>query len=553
MAERIDLSLQVEIYEPRDFSRPGPAGCNMCGGIVSESLVQELAAEGINLPDTVVRRGIDSYVLHTDEGRVRIETPLQEKRIAAVYRGVGPRGSRNTEWRSFDGHLLEMAVAKGAKRIAKRVDGVGRENGRPWIRAAGGECQSCDLLVVAAGLNSGVLKLFECHEPVYRAPHTTKTHVCEFDLGEEAVLRYFGNAVHIFLLDIPRIEFAAMIPKGDYLTVCLLGHDIDRDLLASFMRTPAVRGCFPPGWEIPDQHCRCSPRMYVRPAGPSFADRMVFVGDCGVTRLYKDGIGAAYRTAKAAARTAVFSGVSSDDFRRHYWPTCRAISRDNRIGEGMFAFTRMMQRRRCARRGVLGMVLAEQRRAGPVRRMSTVLWDMFTGSAPYGEVFLRTLHPLFLLRLFGNTGAGISTLCRRPVFLETSVGDGMLGKTYRDGEAIVRESEEGNCMFVIQTGEVEVVTRREGKEVRLAVLGEGDFFGEMALVTREVRSATVRARGPVRVLTVDRKRFLSRISQDPSLAMRVVEKMSHRIREMNEELSRVRNERKQPDTDAKRG
>jgi len=50
MAERIGISLEVDIFEPRDFSQPGPLGCNMCGGIVSESMVQLLSTEGINLP-----------------------------------------------------------------------------------------------------------------------------------------------------------------------------------------------------------------------------------------------------------------------------------------------------------------------------------------------------------------------------------------------------------------------------------------------------------------------------------------------------------------------
>ena len=50
MASRVGLRVQVDIYEPRDFSRQGPPGCNMCAGIISESLVQILAAEGINLP-----------------------------------------------------------------------------------------------------------------------------------------------------------------------------------------------------------------------------------------------------------------------------------------------------------------------------------------------------------------------------------------------------------------------------------------------------------------------------------------------------------------------
>ena len=118
---------------------------------------------------------------------------------------------------------------------------------------------------------------------------------------------------------------------------------------------------------------------------------------------------------------------------------------------------------------------------------------------------------------------------------------GGLGKIYRDGEVIVRQGEAGDCMFVIQAGEVEVF-REDGRqrEVRLAVLREKDFFGEMALFDREVRSATVRALAEARVLTVDRKSFLRRVHEDPSLAFRVVEQMSHRIRELDAELTRLK-------------
>src|SRR5574341_428846 len=102
MAQRVGLSLHVDIYEPRDFTVPGPAGCNMCAGIISENLVQNLASEGIVLPPTVVRRGIDAYSIHMDVGSARLDAPRYEKRIAAVYRGIGPRGTQLVE-RSFDG------------------------------------------------------------------------------------------------------------------------------------------------------------------------------------------------------------------------------------------------------------------------------------------------------------------------------------------------------------------------------------------------------------------------------------------------------------------
>ncbi len=116
---------------------------------------------------------------------------------------------------------------------------------------------------------------------------------------------------------------------------------------------------------------------------------------------------------------------------------------------------------------------------------------------------------------------------------------GGLGKVYRDGEEIVRQGETGDCMYVIQTGQAEAIQGKEGKEVRLAVLGEGDVFGEMALFERMPRSATVRALGAVRVLTIDKKTFLRQVHEDPSLAFRILQKMSYRIRELDTELFRL--------------
>jgi hypothetical protein len=68
----------------------------------------------------------------------------------------------------------------------------------------------------------------------------------------------------------------------------------------------------------------------------------------------------------------------------------------------MFAVTRLIQKRRIARRAVLRMTEKEQAKAGPSRRMSQVLWDLFTGSAAYRDILKRTLHPAFAGRLAMN-------------------------------------------------------------------------------------------------------------------------------------------------------
>jgi CRP-like cAMP-binding protein len=114
--------------------------------------------------------------------------------------------------------------------------------------------------------------------------------------------------------------------------------------------------------------------------------------------------------------------------------------------------------------------------------------------------------------------------------------DTTLGRLYKDGEAIIRQGESGDCLYVIQKGKVEVIDESGNGEIRLAELGETEFFGEMGLFEKDVRSATVRAIGETKVLTIDRKNFYQTIQKDPSIAYRLLEKLSNRLRETNNKL-----------------
>jgi CRP-like cAMP-binding protein len=117
------------------------------------------------------------------------------------------------------------------------------------------------------------------------------------------------------------------------------------------------------------------------------------------------------------------------------------------------------------------------------------------------------------------------------------MGKGALGKLYADGEDIVRQGDLGDCMFVVQSGRVEVLQATSAGEQHLAFLETGDFFGEMAVFEKEKRSATVRASGEARVLKVDKKTLLRRIKEDPLLAVSLLQTMSHRIRDLNAGLA----------------
>ena len=542
MASRIGLEIEVDVYEPKDYEKPGPAGCNMCGGIVSESLVQYLAAEGITLESDVVQRGIDSYVMHIDAGSVRIDPPGYEKRIAAVHRGSGPRGVTGHRWASFDNYLATLTQSRGARIIHEKVEKIDRDDGRPRVWPKDGDPTTYDLLAAAVGVNGAGLRLFQEFDLGYEAPKTTKTYICELPLGGEVIEKHFGSSMHVFLLDIPRLEFAAIIPKGEYATVVLLGDSIDKALVDDFLGSPEVARCLPSDFAMPENLCRCFPSINVKGSPQPYFDRVVFVGDCGENRLYKDGIGGAYRTAKAAARTAVFEGVSSESFRRYYAPVVRDLARDNSIGKVVFLVTGLFRKVPFARRGMLRMVTMEQHSGSTGKRMSGVLWDTFTGSSPYRDVFMRTLHPMFLGRLVGNCLLTLRSGGPNTRREDDSMKLGELGRVYQTGETIVQEGEVGDCMYVIQSGKVEVVKQDETGWVKLAELGKGDFFGEMALFEKDVRSATVRPLGEARVLTIDKRMFLRKIHEDPSLAFRVMEKMSRRVRELNQQLTEAHKE-----------
>ncbi len=399
MAARVGLRLSVDVFEHRDFSLRGPRGCNMCGGIVSESLVEDLAAEGISLPPAVIQRGIDSYVLHTDVGEVRIGTPMSEKRIAAVHRGLGPLSSEGSPYASFDAFLLGEAERRGANVVRRRIERVNREDGLPALDAGDGVKLRYDLVVIACGVNGAAARLLDGLGLDGAAVRTTRALIREYFVGRPVIRKSLGDSMHVFLLNIPRLEFAALIPKGEYVSLCMLGNEIDQPLLDSFLAAREVTSCMPAGWQSDEQTCRCAPRMNVGWRGRPYGERVLLVGDAGVARLYKDGIGSAYRTAKAAACAAVLEGVSKADFRLRYWPACRAIARDNALGRVVFLVVRQFQTWRFARRALLGLIAREQRSNGRPARMSLVLWNTFTGSAPYREIVRQALRPGLLARL----------------------------------------------------------------------------------------------------------------------------------------------------------
>lgn len=536
LANLIELELQLFIYEFKHFSKIGPAGCNHCGGIVSESLVQLLATEGLNLPPEVVERGIESYVVHTDIGSVEVRTPLQERRIAAVYRGSGPLHS-DGKAKSFDQYLLSAAEKRGAQIIHSKVEKITLADGKPVVHAKGLEPAEYDLLVGASGINTNTVEAFEHLGIGYHPPRSSKTYISEFQMGAEELKKRLGNSMHVFLVPFRGVQFAALIPKGDYATLCLIGNHIDTEVVRAFLSLSEIKRFIPENWDPSKPNCKCHPYLNTRAAVSPYSDRVVLIGDSAVTRLYKDGIGAAYGTAKATAVAAILDGISSQSFEDYYWPVCRQIALDNFLGQIIFLIVTLVKRFRFFRRAILRMVEQEQSNPHSKKDICMVLWDTFTGSAPYREILFRALMPSFLFRLTEHTARSIPVSFKRRISMNHSKE---LGTIYKDGQEVFRQGDPGDFMYVIQHGKVEVIIEEPEGETRLCFLGAGDIFGELSLFTGERRTATVRAFDQARIVTIDKRAFLRKVHQDPTLAFNLLNKMSKRIKSLSEEVLQLR-------------
>ena len=424
MARMRGLRVETTIFDAKSFLKGGPPGCNMCAGVVPDSVIRDLAAVGIVLPPEKVQREIEGYSLHAGGGRMLFKDVSRSGHIYAVFRGNGPRFAASDAHISFDDFLLRHVEADGVKVIMEPVFAIEMPKerggsvviryGRPPVAGA----LEADLVVGAFGLNTRMAEQVERLGFGYRAPSSVRAFQAELPLGREIIQQRFGNTIHIFCLSHKNIRFGALVPKKEFVTASLVGKtDVGIEDFHWFVSQPEVQRCLPPGWRLPGRYCSCHPKLPVSAATKPYADRFVIVGDASWSRCYKNGIGSAFVTAKLAAKAAFAHGVSEEDFCEHYEPECvRRIARDNRYGMAMFRINDTLSSSRAAM-GVLAR-MASRRGAEKVQRaVHRVYWGMFTGNAPYRSLFYQTLTPSVQLPLIFSTivsaGKGISRALRR--------------------------------------------------------------------------------------------------------------------------------------------
>ena len=117
------------------------------------------------------------------------------------------------------------------------------------------------------------------------------------------------------------------------------------------------------------------------------------------------------------------------------------------------------------------------------------------------------------------------------------ITDKMVARSYDKEKMILIEESAGETFFLISKGTVKITRMSDdGREVILAILGEGDFFGEMALLDGEGRSANVVALEDAEVLTLQRSDFLDILERFPKIAIHLLKELTTRIRHSDQQI-----------------
>jgi len=312
---------------------------------------------------------------------------------------------------SFDDFLLSRVEGMGANISSDIVSNIilpsnKKEQAKVYFGKKGSwRVMNTDLVVGAFGLNTGMLEKVKRMGIGYVPPKTVRACQAEIYVGSSNGSKYSDSWIHVFSLGIKQITYASFTPRGDYLTVTLVGNaDLNKAHLIEFLNHPIVRRTFPQeGWKLPKNFCICFPKINITQARHPFDDRFVVVGSAGISRYYKHGIESAFTTSRMAANSAFESGVSGNAFRTSYYkPAMKLLGSDSRYGRWVFGLNDYITSRKNISAGYFSFLKSEKKK--PVAKIQLeFLWNMFTGSISFKELFIKVFDPALQLRLLPVT------------------------------------------------------------------------------------------------------------------------------------------------------
>jgi hypothetical protein len=280
-----------------------------------------------------------------------------------------------------------------------------------------------DFLAVATGIpllkdtipeEKSVFRAFSRINPVFTPPRVRPALIFELKPGLDYLKKYMNKEIYFIVSGSKKLslDHISLVPKGDYLTVAMVGDRIDRasfpediqKIIHEFLSLSHCRAILP---HITPHNapvvCSCTPYMVAAPAEGAVCDRMAVVGDALGSRLYRDGIFSAFVGAEALAKTIVHRGVDKKSLSNGYEHIIRWLKVDSRYAERVMGSIQTVLKSPFLSRILYQTFATEMKHKSRERRpLGQALLDLGSGGTDYAHVYKKLIRiPVFLSILRG--------------------------------------------------------------------------------------------------------------------------------------------------------
>ncbi len=372
-ARKRDMRLTTSVFECKKFGEHH----NQCMGVLSPPLLSILRRNfDIELPLSLVQRNITGYVLATSSDEVLLDCESEAEFSHAVRRV------------QLDAFLLSRVEESGAEVVRSRITDLEISRDGITIYGDSGNWQA-DAVVGSFGLDSAMADVFE-RRTSYRRPAALQTVVTRIHPGPRRVIAsLLSNRIYTYLPPIKSIEFGALVPKGDHISVVVAGREVKAGDMDRFLELPEVARVLPAGAR-PESYFKGS--FPLGSASNIYGDRYAIVGDAaGLVRPFKGkGINSALLTGRLAANTMLDKGISERALKLFY-EACSDFTAD-------VVYGRLMRFLAMASANYFSMdrIVALAKRDPAVRR---ALFDCVSGHRPFREIVHGNLNLPFVTRV----------------------------------------------------------------------------------------------------------------------------------------------------------
>jgi hypothetical protein len=382
-------------------------------------LDQILAQHDLGLPEGIIEGQIDYVWVHGQWKNFRLKVP-SDMAMYSVFRGSLPTGRGNGTG-GLDDFLLGRAIGEGARLLNGKVQSIAYGPSGTTVLtvhspSVGSVSIDASFVAIATGINArsgladgvdGLVSSVRRLNPAFTLGKARRALIFELDVGEDYLARTMHREIHFIEYGSKHLdlEHTALLPKGRFLTVAMIGRCIDeavlprdsRHIIDEFLALPQIRRILPGIGSAPVA-CVCFPQMSVTPATSPFGDRFAVIGDAVGSRLNKDGLFSAHVTATRLAEAVLHDGTDRQTLTRGYGRTIDWLAADNRYGRIVFGVSHLVFAKSLASRVAYQAFATELKvRDERSRPVGALLWKIASGTSDYREV-LREMCSFRLLR-----------------------------------------------------------------------------------------------------------------------------------------------------------